>query len=116
MWFEDITRGASITLVYVKQVAGAEASFATVEEYEASQIQEEETIFGLGAGGNVPAANVEERDSSGNVAQAPGGRGMGGRGGRGGPAGRGRYPSKSYDNHRRKDQSMKKHFAGLGGL
>lgn len=97
------------------QVTGAEASFATVEEYEASNIEEEETIFGLRAGGNVAAANLEERDSPGNLEQGPSGRGSGGRG-RGGPPGRGRYPSKSHDNHRRKDQSMKKHFAGLGGL
>ena len=97
-------------------MAGAEASFATVEEYEASQKEEEETIFGLGAGGNVPAVIAEERESSGNIgAQVPGGRGTSMRG-RGGPPGRGRYASKSHDNHRRKDQSMKKHFAGLSGL
>lgn len=98
------------------QVTGAEASFASVEEYESSRVEEEETIFGLGAGGNVPAAIAEERESPGNVgAQVPGGRGTSMRG-RGGPPGRGRYASKSNDNHRRKDQSMKKHFAGLSGL
>lgn len=97
-------------------MTGAEAGFATVEEYEASKIAEEETVFGLGAGGNVPAAIAEERESSGNTgAQVPGGRGTTMRG-RGGPPGRGRYASKSHDNHRRKDQSMKKHFAGLSGL
>uniref|UniRef100_A0A7I4D7V6 CUE domain-containing protein n=1 Tax=Physcomitrium patens TaxID=3218 RepID=A0A7I4D7V6_PHYPA len=102
--------------LYTYKVAGAEASYATVEEYEASRMEEEETMFGLGAGGNVPAVIADERESSGNVgAQIPGGRGSSTRG-RGGPPGRGRYSSKSNDNHRRKDQSMKKHFAGLSGL
>lgn len=97
-------------------MVGAEAGFASVEDYEASRTDEEETVFGLGAGGNAPAAMSEERESPGNVgAQVPGGRGTSMRG-RGGPPGRGRYTSKSNDNHRRKDQSMKKHFAGLSGL
>ncbi|KAG0622488.1 hypothetical protein M758_3G100500 [Ceratodon purpureus] len=102
--------------LYSYKITGAEASFATVEEYESSKTVEAETIFGLGAGGNVPAAIAEERETSGNTgAQVPGGRGTSTRG-RGGPPGRGRYASKSNDNHRRKDQSMKKHFAGLSGL
>ncbi len=100
-------------IIYCVQVAGAEAGFESVEEYEASKRDEEELLYGLGAGGNVPAALGEEKDGLGNSGGGPA-IGASGRG-RGGPLGRGRYVQKNHDNHRRKDQAMRKHFAGLGG-
>jgi len=99
--------------LYSYKVAGAEAGFESVEEYEASKRDEEELLYGLGAGGNVPAALGEEKDGLGNSGGGPA-IGASGRG-RGGSLGRGRYVQKNHDNHRRKDQAMRKHFAGLGG-
>lgn len=104
---------------YSYKVAGAVA-VSSAEEAEVLKKIESETIYGLGAGGNVPWKALESSDDTPsennnnnnvNIAGRGGsirGRGGNGRGGNGRGGGRG-------DNHRRKDQAMKKHFNSIGG-
>lgn len=97
---------------YSYKVAGSVAVGNAKEAALVNQVQRE-TIHGLGRGGNLPLGAVKELagsqvegDDLGTDTSADGfgrGRGRGGGGGRRG----GR-------NHYRKDQAMKKHFAGLG--
>ncbi|GLJ15877.1 hypothetical protein SUGI_0262160 [Cryptomeria japonica] len=107
---------------YSYKVAGAVA-VSSAEEAETLRKVQEETIHGLGPGGNVPLKQIEssagtenDHNITGNKATLGGGqRGRGGYG-RGGVQGdKAACVRKNNDNHHRKDRAMKKHFSGLGG-
>jgi len=107
---------------YSYKVAGAVA-VSSAEEADVLRKTQEETIHGLGAGGNVPlralgSSDDTPSDNNDNVNIAGRGGSIRGRGGNGRGGGRGdktSYAKKNNDNHRRKDQSMKKHFNSVGG-
>ncbi|CAM6104534.1 unnamed protein product [Calypogeia fissa] len=123
--------------LYSYKVAGA-VGVSSVEEAEAIKQEETQTIYGLGAGGNVPATQQDtsstgrKTDDGENSKAGKGGSpgdygqphsGHSGEGGRGrGASGRGRGAQgrgshgRRDDNHHRKDQASKKHFGGLGGF
>jgi activating signal cointegrator complex subunit 2 len=112
---------------YSYKVAGSVA-VDSLEEAAAMKVQEEALIHGLGAGGNVPSANVgkppartDEEESGSKEEDDNGGGGRGGfRGGRGG-GGRGSFARKeqnkgSIANHRRKDRATSKFIKSVGGF
>lgn len=109
------------TLYAQLQVPGS-VEVGSVEEAEALMKMQEETIYGLGPGGNVPWNGLESEESSSEEEEleAIDNRGRGetgaGRGrGAGGGAAAGRGRGKAYDKHHQKDRASKKHFSSLGG-
>lgn len=108
---------------YSYKVAGAVA-VSSAEEADVLRKIEEETIYGLGAGGNVPLKALESsndttlnNDNNNNVNMASRRGSIRGRGGNGRRGGRGdkTYAKKNNDNHCRKDQATRKHFNSVGG-
>eukprot|EP01018_Ginkgo_biloba_P013508 Gb_29126 [translate_table: standard] len=107
---------------YSYKVAGAVA-VSSAEEAEVLKKTEEETIYGLGAGGNVPFKAIDSSldtvaDHNTHGARTTRGGSQRGRGsyGRGGAQGdKAVHVRKDHDNHHRKDRAMKKHFSGVGG-
>ncbi|KAJ7540735.1 hypothetical protein O6H91_10G028400 [Diphasiastrum complanatum] len=112
---------------YSYKVAGAVAAVSSVEEAEAFKKEEEEMIYGLGAGGNVPwrepatTASPKDRgyvDDNAHLEKervSPESASMISlRGSDRGAETRANAQS-SRHNHHRKDRALKKHFSGLGG-
>lgn len=108
---------------YSYKVVGAVA-VSSAEEADVLRKIEEETIYGLGAGGNVPLKALESSNDTplnnvnNNNVNIAGHRGsIRGRGGNGRGVGRGdkTYGKKNNDNHHRKDQATRKHFNSVGG-
>ena len=105
---------------YSYKVAGS-VPVANVKEAEDLARVAEETIHGLGRGGNVPTFNdqptsTQKRnisnqtdDDSMHGPVSGHGRSVPHTHGRGGPR-------RGYDQHHRKDRAMKKHFSSIGGL
>eukprot|EP00249_Psilotum_nudum_P024031 c29066_g1_i1 orf=845-3769(-) len=108
---------------YSYKIAGAVA-VSSVEESDALKKKEEENIYGLGQGGNIPLKATEVRnagnmpvDQGGRKFKATRGASPGDAGGKGKTHVHGDGdPRKGYDKHHRKDQAMRKHFASIGGI